>query len=387
MGTKTNQQNHYPNICGTKNCSTMGKRSSSSNGNHNTNSNTKQGTKRRHESDNDDGITTPNQSVVVVLPGDQVLLDHHHHKEEDVAPTSTDTQSKKVTPTIRYQLGPGLRYDTRTKQVVATSAGRLVRKDHVVSPGSNNNNNNNSTRMVTYHIAPPTPRHFQQRYRPAMNDRVVGIVVDRISTGGVDTTTTTTTSDTTAATGGEWYRVDIQAAQLARLCNLQFTGATKRNKPILLPGQIVYCRVLNDTTTHDQNNADEPILLSCQNGPYDVGVPSKDWTTKENVYGELRNGGTTCRISMSLARSLLGSSSSNDENIVLDELAKHAQKIPFEVAIGVNGLVWIHSTKEEYTILIQNAIQNSNVLNAEQIRAMVKNLIDIVQAQLRQRNE
>jgi exosome complex RNA-binding protein Rrp4 len=53
----------------------------------------------------------------------------------------------------------------------------------------------------------------------------------------------------------------------------------------------------------------------------------------------------------------------------------------------MNGYIWINSTKLEYIILIQNAIQNSNVLTTEQIRAMVKNLIYIVDKQLQQRND
>lgn len=336
-------------------------------------------------------------AVVIVLPGDNVtrhLTSVHcstSNNDDTVVEEEEDGGATPSTkPVIRNKLGRGLRVDASTNQVYATFSGRLVHKHCKEHGGS---------RIHTYFIEPHRTGSIQQqrRYQPAVHDRVVGIVVDRIGT--------------TDEGGGDVYRIDINAAQYGILSNLQFAGATKRNKPILQSGQIVYCRVLNDATTTtiataaaDTTTADTDdetsVILSCMNGPYDVGIPSKDWTTRENCYGELRNGGTLCRVSMPLARNLLISSTilSHDSkkdvhntieehNVILEELAKHNQKIPFEVVIGVNGYVWINSTKPEYIILIQNAVQNSNVLTNEQIRAMVKNLVYIIDKQLQQRNE
>jgi exosome complex RNA-binding protein Rrp4 len=56
----------------------------------------------------------------------------------------------------------------------------------------------------------------------------------------------------------------------------------------------------------------------------------------------------------------------------------------FEVAVGVNGFLWIHSTAPEYTILIQNAICNSAVLTPAQVRGMVKQLVYTVRKQMQQ---
>jgi exosome complex component RRP40 len=326
--------------------------------------------------DDHDIPTTSNDTdsaVVIVLPGDSVAshLDiYRRSKSDDDSMRTTTTKT-----VIRNKLGNGLRFNSHTKQVYATCSGRLVHKY---------SKDNDGARVHTYYVEPHKTTNLQQRrYQPAMNDRVVGIVVDRI--GATD------------EGGGDLYRIDINAAHHGILSNLQFAGATKRNKPIFQPGQIVYCRVLNDAA-NSTTSTDEPILLSCMNGPCDVGIPSKDWTTKENCYGELRNGGTICRISLQLARNLLSSATvSNDSkteaatdeqsNVILEELAKHNKKIPFEVAIGMNGYVWINSTKLEYIILIQNAIQNSNVLTNEQIRAMVKNLVYVVDKQLQQRND
>ena len=50
----------------------------------------------------------------------------------------------------------------------------------------------------------------------------------------------------------------------------------------------------------------------------------------------------------------------------------------FEICIGVNGYVWVHSERPEYTILILNAIQNSEVMTETQVRTMVKTLVKTV---------
>jgi exosome complex component RRP40 len=59
----------------------------------------------------------------------------------------------------------------------------------------------------------------------------------------------------------------------------------------------------------------------------------------------------------------------------------------FEVAVGVNGFLWIHSQLPEHTIAIQNSIQNSEVMTEAQVRAMVKSLISTVEKQLQQDRE
>jgi exosome complex component RRP40 len=121
--------------------------------------------------------------------------------------------------------------------------------------------------------------------------------------------------------------------------------------------------------------------LSCQLGPNDAGLnlPRKDWMTNEGTYGELK-GGTSQKIPLGLARELL-----DPRNVVLHELSK--SQIPFEVCVGVNGYLWVHSPRPAYTILIQNAILNSQVLTEGQVRGMVKSLVETVNRQIRQAEE
>jgi exosome complex component RRP40 len=264
-------------------------------------------------------------SLTVVLPGDNVT-------EHITFASSTSSSKESSIP----KLGTGLRFDHSTRQVYATTAGRFEKK------------NNN-----VYFI-----RQNLHRYRPALEDRVLGIVEERAGQDG---------------NGGDYFRININAAHPAILSNLSFEGATKRNRPALQTGQLVYARV------SDLNHGLLEVSLSCILGPHDAGVPRKDWMTNEGCYGELR-GGTVCRISTGLARELL-----QPQCLVLNELAQ--AQVAFEVAAGVNGFLWIHSLTPDHTVAIQNAIKNSEVLSEEQVRAMVKSLVYTVEKQLLQKND
>lgn len=138
--------------------------------------------------------------------------------------------------------------------------------------------------------------------------------------------------------------------------------------------------------------------LSCKVESSASGVGRKDWMTDEGTYGELtvtranianvgsisssndntdnsNNTGvaatsTWMRVSCGLARELL-----NPKNVVLDELAIG---LPFEVAVGVNGALWVNSSAAVHTVLICNAVRNSEVLSEEQTRGMVRALLKSV---------
>jgi len=288
--------------------------------------------KPKKQRDNQDPV--PPDSLVIVLPGDDVSDRILHSQPPRAAPYSPTSSTNKDALKLP-KLGVGLSYNPQTKRIKATFAGRLVQ------------HHNNKTFFIQQNT---------KRYVPAMEDRVVAIVEDRIGSDG---------------TGGDLYRVNINGPYPGILSNLSFEGATKRNKPSLQPGMLIYARI----SALYRNGIMDPVL-SCQIGPRDVGVHRKDWMTNEGTYGELK-GGTVERISLGLGRELL-----RPQNVVLAELAQY--NIGFEVAVGVNGFSWVHSTHPEYTILIQNAIRNSEVLTEPQVRAMVKSLVYTVQKQLRQ---
>jgi exosome complex component RRP40 len=57
--------------------------------------------------------------------------------------------------------------------------------------------------------------------------------------------------------------------------------------------------------------------------------------------------------------------------VVLQEVGKST---PFEIAVGQNGRVWVHSNSNVQTMLIANAILNCEFLSPAQTRDMVQQL-------------
>ena len=98
-----------------------------------------------------------------------------------------------------------------------------------------------------------------KRYWPGLGDHVIGIVTDK---------------------GAEDYKLDIGASSKALLPVLAFDGASKRNRPHLAVGALVYARVV-------LANKDMEPEVTCAAPP---GVNARDWVTKESVFGELSGG-------------------------------------------------------------------------------------------------
>ncbi|KAJ1810599.1 exosome non-catalytic core subunit rrp40 [Coemansia sp. RSA 2599] len=169
----------------------------------------------------------------------------------------------------------------------------------------------------------------KRRYVAAEGEPVVGVVVAR---------------------HGEGYRVDIGSAHDALLPLLAFEGATKRNKPNLAVGTTVYARVSVANSLMDPE-------IECYNSN----------TGKSEGFGELSEG-FTFKCSLGLARRLFSSKAP-----VLNALGS---KLPFEVAVGLNGRVWINTESPETTVVVANAIKNSEFLDAKQCRQMVNELLE-----------
>eukprot|EP00639_Heterosigma_akashiwo_P015269 CAMPEP_0206365220 /NCGR_PEP_ID=MMETSP0294-20121207/2714_1 /ASSEMBLY_ACC=CAM_ASM_000327 /TAXON_ID=39354 /ORGANISM="Heterosigma akashiwo, Strain CCMP2393" /LENGTH=179 /DNA_ID=CAMNT_0053811027 /DNA_START=1 /DNA_END=540 /DNA_ORIENTATION=+ len=174
-----------------------------------------------------------------------------------------------------------------------------------------------------------------RRFTPQAEDRVLGIVEGR---------------------SGDFYRVNIFANSSALLPLLGFEGATKKNKPNLKPGALVYCRVAHA----DRDMEPELTCTSSQGGV------KKDWMTGQATFGPLK-GGAVVRVSLAHAAQLLDPSCT-----ILHILGSH---MPYEVAIGMNGGIWINSGSSMHTIIVCNAILNSEGMNDDEKEAMVEQMI------------
>ncbi|KAJ1920865.1 exosome non-catalytic core subunit rrp40 [Tieghemiomyces parasiticus] len=167
----------------------------------------------------------------------------------------------------------------------------------------------------------------KKRYIPAAGEPVVGTVTGR---------------------SAEYYRIDIGSAYPAQLPVLAFEGATKRNRPNLAIGTVVYGYLAS------ASRGMEPEM-SCVNAK----------TGEADGYGELK-GGFITKCSISLCQRLL------DPRTPI--LALLAARLPLDVAIGLNGRVWVASKTIRGTILAGNAITNSEFLSPKQCETMVDQL-------------
>lgn len=170
----------------------------------------------------------------------------------------------------------------------------------------------------------------RKKYQPKEGDQIVGVIEER---------------------GGDFYRVNIFSGSSAILNKLSFEGATKRNKPELKKGDVIYARV---TLAHKDLDTE----LSCMSS----SGPKKEWSSGETVYGELPEG-LLVRISLGQSRSML-----KPDSIVLNALGKH---FAYEVAVGMNGATWLQAASPIESVVIRNAILNAQLLNDLETEAMV----------------
>jgi len=125
----------------------------------------------------------------------------------------------------------------------------------------------------------------------------------------------------------------------ANLPQLAFESATRKTRPILAPNSLVYARILSCTP----HTAPE---LTCVD-------PS---TGKAEGLGPLK-GGMVFEISLGMARRLMLGGGKGGV-VVLEALA---EKVAFEVAVGRNGVLWVHGGEGvrgiKVTLTVGRAVQ------------------------------
>lgn len=146
----------------------------------------------------------------------------------------------------------------------------------------------------------------------------------------------------------EGWKVDIGSSQLASLSIYSFEGGTKKNRPNLVQGSLVYAR------------------MSVANKDVEPEIACVSSSGKADGFGPLADG-YMFKCSTGLARQCLAS-----DSVVLNEIGKY---LPFEIAVGLNGRIWVNSTSSINTVVISNAIINSEFLSSDMIVTMVKKLV------------
>ncbi|XP_044758702.1 exosome complex component RRP40 [Coccinella septempunctata] len=149
----------------------------------------------------------------------------------------------------------------------------------------------------------------EKRYSPKRGDLVVGVVIKK---------------------SGDMLKVDIGASEHASLSMLSFEGATKKQKVDVNVGDAVYARV------HNAYKEMEPELMCV------------DALFKAGKLGLLSNEGFVFNTSVKMAQKLL-----DLEYPLLWTLGK---KYSFEIAVGLNGKIWLKCNRTLDTLKIQQAI-------------------------------
>jgi exosome complex component RRP40 len=245
----------------------------------------------------DSGAITFNSDLKggFVLPGDAVASLHD--------PPPSAAAAKPGSNVVRLGTGVAVADAPNTSTVIATKAG---------------NANFDAQRSKVW-----VDGGSGRRYDPAVGDAVVAVVTDRHA---------------------EEYRVDMAGVDTATLPALAFEGATKRNKPALVIGSFVYCRVT--LASRD---------MECEVSCIEPGS-SRSWVSGETLYGELK-GGNLLLVSMSLAAQL-----QSENSVVLGTLGA---SIPFESAVGANGRVWVKSGTVRSTVLLCLLIAKADKLSLD----------------------
>lgn len=141
----------------------------------------------------------------------------------------------------------------------------------------------------------------------------------------------------------------------ALLPHLSFESATKKTRPILAPGALVYARI---TLAHRHMDPEIECVSSS--------------TGKADGLGPL-NGGMIYNVSQGMARRLLMPKGSG--LVVLEELGSAG--LQFETATGRNGKFWVDSTSVQTIIAVGRAVQETDEkrLDSDSQKKAVKKII------------
>lgn len=196
---------------------------------------------------------------------------------------------------------------------------KSIRGVTVIGPGLRQNEENPNTLCVTQagklHFKEPNTYWIEgrrHRYIPKKGDLVVGVIIKKM---------------------GDTLKVDIGSAEFASLSMLAFEGATKKQKPDVQVGDVVYAKLLN---AHREM---EPELV-CVDSYFKAGK-----------LGILPNDGFLINISLNLSQKLL-----NIDNPLLRTLGK---KIPYEIVLGVNGKMWLNAKKSKDIITLVECFETA----------------------------
>ncbi|XP_059203014.1 exosome complex component RRP40-like [Centropristis striata] len=165
----------------------------------------------------------------------------------------------------------------------------------------------------------------QRRYVPAKGETVIGIVTTK---------------------SGDVFKVDFGGSEQASLSYLAFEGATKRNRPNVQVGDLVFSQFVV------ANQDMEPELVCV------------DSCGRANGMGVFGGGGLVFSVSLGLVRRLLAPHS--------ELLSDLQQLFPCELVVGMNGRLWVKSSRVQQTLIIANLLQSAETMTGPQRQALFR---------------
>lgn len=169
------------------------------------------------------------------------------------------------------------------------------------------------------------------RYIPQVGDLVLGTIIGQF---------------------GDYYRISLNEFSQNVILNIfSFPNASKKNRPRLQARDLVYARVASAEKSVE-------VELTCIDPV----------TGKDGGFGVL-NGGYCFNISTAYARFLLFTANA-------PILKRMAEKIAFEIAVGVNGKVWIKSENTKSTMLCVYIISESQQWKQSEINKNFDKLVN-----------
>ncbi|RXN29132.1 exosome complex component RRP40 [Labeo rohita] len=169
----------------------------------------------------------------------------------------------------------------------------------------------------------------QRRYVPAKGESVIGIVT---------------------AKSGDIFKVDVGGSEQASLSYLAFEGATKRNRPNVQVGDLVY----GQFTIANKDMEPELVCIDSCGRANGMGVFGAD--------------GLLFKVSLGLVRRLLAPQS---------EIVKDLEKIfPFELVVGMNGRVWVKAKTVQQTLIVTNLLETCENMTSQQRQTLFKKVAE-----------
>ncbi|XP_055973181.1 exosome complex component RRP40 isoform X1 [Sorex fumeus] len=249
----------------------------------------------------------------VVLPGEELLLPE---QEDADGPGGAGERPLRLTnwtrSRVRVVCGPGLR--RCGDRLLVTKCGRLRHKEPGGGGGAGG----------VYWVDSQ-----QKRYVPVKGDHVIGIVT---------------------AKSGDTFKVDVGGSEPASLSYLAFEGATKRNRPNVQVGDLIYGQFVV------ANKDMEPEMVCI------------DGCGRANGMGVIGQDGLLFKVTLGLIRKLLA-----PDCEIIQELGK---LYPLEIVFGMNGRIWVKAKTIQQTLILANILEACEHMTTDQRKQIFSRLAE-----------